>query len=145
MYETILVPTDGSTAARKAVRHALDLAARTGGSVRALSVVDTGGYASIEASGGAVSGRLRAAAETAVEWVATAARDAGVDVETAVREGSPPAEIVADAEAAGADLIVMGTHGRRGIDRYLLGSVTERVVRTAAVPVLTVRTADPPD
>ena len=145
MYETILVPTDGSTAARKAVRHALDLAARVGASIHALSVVDTGGYASIGASGGDVSERLREVAEEAVEWVATAARDAEVGVETVIREGSPPAEIVARAEAVGADLIVMGTHGRRGIDRYLLGSVTERVVRTAPVPVLTVRTADPPD
>jgi nucleotide-binding universal stress UspA family protein len=68
-----------------------------------------------------------------------------VPVETAVLEGSPSREIVRYAEAQDCDLVVMGTHGRGGIDRLLLGSVAERVVRASEVPVLTVRVGQAPD
>ncbi|TKX83377.1 universal stress protein, partial [Halorubrum sp. SS5] len=70
------------------------------------------------------------------------AADRDVDVETAVVEGSPSREIITHAEEAGCDLVVMGTHGRGGIDRLLLGSVAEKVVRGSSVPVLTVRIGD---
>jgi nucleotide-binding universal stress UspA family protein len=62
-----------------------------------------------------------------------------VDIETVLRQGAPHTTILEYADEADVDLIVMGTHGRSGIHRYLLGSVTERVVRTADAPVLTVR------
>jgi len=62
-----------------------------------------------------------------------------VPLETTTVEGSPAREIVDHAASIGADLVVMGTHGRSGVDRLLLGSVAERVVRSSPVPVLTVR------
>ena len=66
----------------------------------------------------------------------------GIAVKTALRQGAPWAEIGALAREAPCDLIIMGTHGRTGLKHALLGSVTEKVVRTAPCPVLTVRTDD---
>lgn len=71
-------------------------------------------------------------------WVETA-REAGLTVRTLVKTGAPHEVIVAAADELGADLIVLGTHGRGGINRALLGSVADRVVRLAACPVVTVR------
>jgi len=65
-----------------------------------------------------------------------------VSVVSEIISGSPHKQLIDYAERHGIDLIVMGTHGRTGLDRYLLGSVTERVVRTADMPVLTVRVTD---
>jgi nucleotide-binding universal stress UspA family protein len=69
--------------------------------------------------------------------------DAAVPIEYHVAEGEPAAEIVAMAEENGIDLIVVGTHGRRGLERVLMGSVAEQVVRKAPCPVLTVKTPFP--
>lgn len=66
------------------------------------------------------------------------ARRTHVPFSPRVRQGDPAVEILAEAEASAADMIVMGTHGRRGFEKWLLGSVTERVVRESPVPVLTV-------
>jgi len=75
--------------------------------------------------------------------VRTRAKAAGVEsIRGSVAGGSPYRQILASAEEHDIDLIVMGTHGRRGIDRYLLGSVAEKVVRTAEPPVLTVRSVE---
>lgn len=84
---------------------------------------------------------LREEGEAAIEAVADLARAEDVAVETSLYTGSPSREIVRYAEEQDCDLIVMGTHGRGGIDRLLLGSVAERVVRSSSVPVLTVRVA----
>ncbi|OYR43280.1 MULTISPECIES: universal stress protein [unclassified Halorubrum] len=141
LYDRILVPTDGSTEGERAVAHALDLAAVHDAAVHAVHVVDTASYAGMpmEASWEGVGELLRGDAEEAVAAVEELAEETVVDVETAVVEGSPSREIIRYAEGNGCDLVVMGTHGRGGIDRLLLGSVAEKVVRGAAVPVLTVR------
>lgn len=141
LYDRILVPTDGSSEGERAVAHALDVAAVHGASVLAVYVVDTARYAGMpmESSWEGVGELLRSDAREAVKRVAEAAAGTGVDVETAVIDGSPSREIIRSAERNGCDLIVMGTHGRGGIDRLLLGSVAEKVVRGASVPVLTVR------
>ena len=141
LYDRILVPTDGSTEGERAVAHALDLAAVHDAAVHAVHVVDTASYAGMpmEASWEGVGELLRGDAEEAVAAVEALAEETVVDVETAVVEGSPSREIIRYAEGNGCDLVVMGTHGRGGIDRLLLGSVAEKVVRGAAVPVLTVR------
>lgn len=141
LYDRILVPTDGSSEGERAVIHALDVAAVHGASVHALYVVDSAGYAGMpmESSWEGVSQLLRDDAHEAVERVEQIAATVSVPVETAVIEGSPSREITKYAEENDCDLIVMGTHGRGGIDRLLLGSVAEKVVRGASVPVLTVR------
>ncbi|WP_375137158.1 universal stress protein [Halostella litorea] len=141
MYDRILVPTDGSEGVERAIEHAVDLAAAHGASVHAVYVVNSASYGTIpmETSWEGIADVLRDEGESALERVRTLAENRGVAVETALLDGSPSKEIVRYAEAEGCDLVVMGTHGRGGIDRLLLGSVAERVVRSADVPVLTVR------
>ena len=141
LYDRILVPTDGSSKGKRAVEHALALAAVHDAEVHALYVVDTASYAGtgMEATWAGIDDLLREDADEAVEQVAALAEGTDVAVETSVVEGAPGREIVQHATDIGCDLIVMGTHGRGGIDRLLLGSVAERVVRRSPVPVLTVR------
>ncbi|MFB6164236.1 MAG: universal stress protein [Haloarculaceae archaeon] len=137
MFEEILVPTDGSEVAENAAESAIELARRFDATVHALCVIERGelpgefGY----------EDAFAAVAQTAVEDVAELAAAEGVAVETKVVESTEPAHraIVEYAGKAGADLIVMGTHGRTGLDRYVLGSVAARTLRRARIPVLTVR------
>jgi len=141
MYDRILVPTDGSGPATAATKHALTIADRFDATVHALYVVDTDGIAH-EAPGlglDALRGALRDEGEAATDAAAERAAERGVDATTAIAEGIAEDTIVAYADEEGIDLIVMGTHGRRGLDRYLVGSVTERVVRRTDVPTLVVR------
>lgn len=147
MYETILVPTDGSKGTDEAIANALDLARTCDATVHALSVIDVAELLELDYVGDrsdfeAAIEPLEVEAKRAVTQVRDRARERDVDVITVVREGPPYETIVAYVGEADIDLIVMGTHGRRGLPRYLLGSVTERVVRTAPVPVLTVRAAE---
>ncbi|RDI72700.1 universal stress protein [Halopelagius longus] len=141
MYERILVPTDGSKGSDRVVEHAVRLADVHGAAVHALYVVNSGSFAGLpmESSWEGLDEMLRADAAEAVGEVRRVATDAGVPVETNVIEGAPSREIVEYAEREGCDLVAMGTHGRGGIDRLLLGSVAEKVVRASNVPVLTVR------
>ncbi|KTG08716.1 stress response protein [Haloprofundus marisrubri] len=144
MYDRILVPTDGSEGVERAICHALDLAEAHGATIHAIYVVNTASYAGLpmESSWDGIDEMLRSDAEAALEDVRRLADERGVSVEAAVVDGSPSREIVSYAEREGCDLIVMGTHGRGGIDRLLLGSVAEKVVRGSNVPVLTVHVAD---
>lgn len=151
LYDRVLVPTDGSGETRRAIDHAISLAAIHEATIHAIYVLDTSRYASIsvETTWEGVSEMLRQEGESAVETVVDRAESEGVPVETVQRSGSPSREIVRYAEEESCDLIVMGTHGRGGLDRLLLGSVAERVVRSSSVPVLTVRVGeeiqDPPE
>jgi nucleotide-binding universal stress UspA family protein len=141
MYDRILVPTDGSAGTRRAIDHAIELAEAHDATLHGLYVVNTASYASfsMETAWEGIGDMLRDEGEAAVAAIRERAGAAGVPVETAVLEGSPSREIVRYAEEQDCDLVVMGTHGRGGIDRLLLGSVAERVVRASEVPVLTVR------
>jgi len=144
LYGRILVPTDGSAGTRRAVEHAVDLAAAHDATVHAVYVVDTASFASVsvDASWEGVSEMLTDEGEAALATVEDVGAGRGVAVETCLLSGSPSQEIVRYAEAEDCDLIVMGTHGRGGIDRLLLGSVAERVVRSSTIPVLTVRVGE---
>ncbi|RQG96481.1 universal stress protein [Natrarchaeobius chitinivorans] len=139
MYDCILVPTDGSSEVEHALEYAFDLAAAHDATIRAIYVVNAAGYGGLpmETAWEGISDALREEGRAAVERVEKIAPE-DVHVETAVLEGSPSRVIVEEATPGTCDLVVMGTHGRGGIDRLLLGSVTERVVRNAQVPVLTV-------
>jgi len=138
MYEDILVPTDGSAGASAALAEAIELAGEFDATVHSLYVVD---LASVGTEVGTVDlvESFEQMGENTTEAAATRVRDAGVEATKEVATGSPHREILEYADDNGIDLIVMGTHGRTGLERYLLGSVTEKVVRTAEVPVLTVR------
>jgi len=136
MYERILVPTDGSHLASRAASHAVELAAGFDATVHAIYVLDTG----LRALTRDADARLRAeqTGERATDGVVELARTHGLDAETAVLEGTPAQCILDYVEEHDVDLVVMGTHGRSGLDRYLLGSVTERVLRASPVPVVVV-------
>ncbi len=143
MFETVVIATDGSESVGRAIAVAADLAERFGATVHALSVVDIN---DIEAAPASVREDLRSAlTENAGEATETVETTIGGDIETAVREGRPAAEITDYAEAMDADVVAMGTRGRHGENRFLVGSVAERVVRTCPVPVLTVRQLDYPE
>ncbi|WP_273836651.1 universal stress protein [Halococcus sp. PRR34] len=139
MYDRILVPTDGSPGADRVVDHAAELAVIHDAELHAIYVVNTAGYAglpadtAIEGLGSMLNEQGEAALDRAAGWVDD------VPFERVLADGAPSSEIVEYAESEECDLIVMGTHGRGGINRLLLGSVAERVVRTSSVPVLTVR------
>ena len=140
----ILVPTDFSTAADIALGYAIDFAKRYEGSLELLHVVEdtylSHGYPDgyfAELPG--IHQKVRAESERQLGVLSARCRAAGVTATTQVVDGRPAREIVQIAEKMGADLIVMGTHGRSGIAHFLMGSVAEHVVRTAPCPVFTVR------
>jgi nucleotide-binding universal stress UspA family protein len=139
MYDAILVPTDGSPAAERAVDHALELASTFDATVHALYVVDAALYSSLEAGIDSVIEALEDDGEAAVEAVKSRCEAAGIGAETAVLVGTVHRSIRDYVDEHDIDLVVMGTHGRQGIERFILGSVTERTVRLSDVPVLTVR------
>jgi nucleotide-binding universal stress UspA family protein len=141
MYETLLVPTDGSDTVERTLPHALRLAADHDATVHAVSVVDQRVVrASSDDLRAEVGDDLERQAEAAVEAVADRATEAGLEVETAVREGTPDKEIVAYAGEVGVDVIVIGPHGktpRKKIEG--LGSVSDRVVADAPASVFLVK------
>lgn len=141
MYETILVPFDGSDEAEKGARHGVDLAAAVGATVHALYVVDLPGTPRtvyIRDDEEEVRERYHEYGVEVTDRVCEMATAAGVDCEQVIRTGSIHEEIVDYAEDQGVDLIVMGT-AFRGKVGALLGGLTEKVVRTSTVPVTTVR------
>jgi len=138
MYDRILLPTDGSGGTDPAVDQAIGLATETGAELHVLFVVEDVPYAP-EMTDERVGAQLRKIGEDAIESIRERADAAGVTLRAAIEDGVPHREILEYADRMDVDLVVMGTHSRSGLDKYLLGSVTERVVRTADVPVLTVR------
>lgn len=139
VYDVVLLATDGSTPSSCALDSAVTLAVEAGATLHVLSVVDSADldlFGSADAA--SVDDVLRSAAEAAVADATDRAEATGVDVVPAVRVGSPHREICAYADEADADVVVVGTHGRSGLSRALLGSVAARVIRTAPVPVLVV-------
>jgi nucleotide-binding universal stress UspA family protein len=149
MFDTIVIATDGSESVRRAVDVALDIAERFDATVHALYVIDEG---EVQSSPEQVREAMRTALDESGE-TALATVESATDrpVTTAVREGRPATAIREYATANDADMVAMGTRGRHGENRFLIGSVAERVVRTCPVPVLTVRhldshgSADPED
>ncbi|WIV66618.1 universal stress protein [Natrialbaceae archaeon AArc-T1-2] len=147
MYDTILVPTDGSTVAETAVEHAIDVADTYDADVHALYVIDV---SAIDVSiGGEQVQRIKDGqfdempeleqrATEALAAVTDRADERGLAVTETIATGRPHREITEYATENDADLIVMGSAGRSGVRRALLGSVAERTLRTATIPVLVV-------
>jgi nucleotide-binding universal stress UspA family protein len=146
MYRRILVPVDGSSTARRALDEAIALADLTGAAVRVLHVVDepllTAGLERLAPDPAAVLEMMERGGQAILAEATDTVRGAGIACEgtLATALGHRVAEvIVKEAQAWDAELIVLGTHGRRGVDRFLLGSDAERVLRLAPMPVLVVR------
>lgn len=145
MFDRILVPTDGSDPAQPAVDMALDLADTHDGTLHVLFIVDQ--PTAVSGTGEGFSGldnlldSLETEGHEVTETVADRGSERNIETTTAVRRGNPRDDILAYANDHDIDLIVMGTHGRTGVKRALLGSVTEDVVRHAEMPVLSVHQA----
>lgn len=167
MYETILYPTDGSEGADCALDHAKQLGEQFGATVHVLYVADPGfgetpmrlgrddegnwktGMIPRDQDDPSDTGMLKAEVDLTdileregkqfTEQVASDLEAAGIDAVSACNVGVAPKAIIEYAESNGADVIVMGTHGRSGLERRLIGSVTEKVVRESPVPVLSVQ------
>lgn len=149
MYQRILVPVDGSPTALKGLDEAVKLARLTGGVLRLLYVVDELMFVSniqeFSTYSADMARLLKDAGTDILRTSAERARAAGATVDTLLIEsvgGRVADVIVSHAAEWKADLIVLGTHGRRGLSRVALGSDAELVVRAATVPVLLVRGAD---
>jgi len=138
VYDDILLPTDGSDAADAAVDNALSLAERYDAALYVLYVADTTEYSTVTFEDDVVD-PLQREGESVVDEVVERADAEGVVAKGVVMQGGVFETIQNYVADEGIDAVVMGTHGRRGLGRALLGSVTERVVRTSDVPVLTVR------
>jgi nucleotide-binding universal stress UspA family protein len=149
MYGHILIPTDGSDFARKGVDEGLALAEKLGSSVTALMVTEpyplyaTSAHLVFAPADNEIEryeASQRAFAEAALEAVEKKAEKLGLNIETLHLSRELPSEaILKTAAERGCDLIVMASHGRRGISRLLLGSQTSQVLHDAKVPVLVVR------
>lgn len=139
MYDDILLPTDGSVGMETVIDHTFELAEIHDATIHGLYVVNTASLTDLpmESSWDGLNDALEKEGRVAIEDLERNATD--VDLKTEIIDGSPSKEIVQYAIDEDCDIIVMGTHGRSGVDRLLLGSVAERVVRSSTVPVLTIR------
>ena len=140
-YRNIVIATDGSENNKRAISHGIEIAKLSGATVHALYVVDTSAFSSIPMDAGweAIYEILRKEGGKAVFEVKELGEASGVEVREVLLEGHPSNEIINFAENNNADLIVMGTLGKTGLDRFLMGSVAEKVIRGSKVPVLVVR------
>jgi nucleotide-binding universal stress UspA family protein len=139
-YKRIMVATDGSKPARKAVETGIDIAKLSGAKIYAVYVVVPTTHSARDFGWEkAAMEHFRNEGKRATGFVEETAKAAGIKVESVLLEGHPADEIVKFAEQNDIEMIVMGTLGKTGLDRFLLGSVAENVVRHSKIPVLVVR------
>ena len=148
MYQRILVPIDGSVTAARGLAEAIKLGRLTGAQLRLIHIVDELSFALSASQGMTMTGdmldMLREAGAEILAQGAAGVRAAGLQVDTVLKDsfaGRVSDLVIAEAGAWPADLIVLGTHGRRGVGRLFLGSDAETIVRSAPVPVLLLRAA----
>lgn len=141
VYEKILIPYDGSKGSKTAARHALELAADQGAEVAGLKVISYVGevISPSDSLWDTIGEDLQTKAREILSGLESLAEEEGMSLDLEVREGSAEAEIVDFAEEWGADLIVMGRHGRGRVGKFLMGSTVSRVLQTAPCPVLVLR------
>lgn len=147
MFKNIVVATDGSKHSENASSIGLEIAKLTSGKVTTLYIADSGRYivpvdVSYNIADDVIKSVKRSVldeGEAALRRVEEKALEAGVPVESKLVEGNPADDIIKTAGELGADLIVMGSIGKTGIEKFLLGSVAEKVVRNSKIPVLVVR------
>ena len=147
MYQKILLPTDGSKFAEKAANHAIWIASKSGAEIIVLNVIETSSLVGLPAEDLIVRIKEmlkeegRRSLERISEMVTEEEKELKIEdikVNLKTEEGSPADAILKTVEKEDIDLVVMGTSGKHGLDRFLLGSVTEKVVRSAKCPVLAV-------
>ena len=136
-----LVPTDFTETSERALEWALDLAKRVGAAVTVMHAYEIpilGFPDGALIASPDIATKISEAARSGLDRTVARVKDRGVPVDAILRDGVAYEEVNAVAEAIQADLIIIGTHGRRGIARALLGSVAENVIRTATRPVVTI-------
>ena len=148
MYNKILLPTDGSEYANKAARHAIWIASLNGAELVVLNVIETSSLVGLPAEDLIVRIKemLKEEGRKSLEEISKLAEESKtkdechkeIKLNLVTEEGSPADIIVKKIKEENIDLVVMGTSGKHGLDRFLLGSVTENVVRSAPCPVLVV-------
>ncbi|MEW6554123.1 MAG: universal stress protein [Actinomycetota bacterium] len=150
MIDKVLLPTDGSDTAEKAIAFAAKLFANTPCKITLLSVVEEPVYSAFWSDGliapevlmpppEELREELDKRAEEMLAESARPLRDAGLEVMPRIRFGNPAAEVLQEEEEGGYDMIVMGSHGRGALGGFLMGSVSNRVTHHAKCPVLIVR------
>lgn len=141
-FKNILVPTDGSEYTKEAVRRAMELAKLAGGKVTALYVLDQTILTNMPMDTAVMNvyNTLEKEGKDAVDFVRDLGAQEGVEVELSIKEGTP-VKVILD-ESPNYDIIVMGTLGRTGMSKLLMGSVAERVVRASLCPVMVVRSPE---
>jgi nucleotide-binding universal stress UspA family protein len=143
LYHSILVPTDGSEYTKAATMHGLALAKLAGAEVTALFVIDDDVYMTktwgpmMPTAVPDLTNVLEDEGKRAVAYVRSEGEKMGVKVVTRIERGSPASKIIQDSGKF--DLIIMGSLGRSGVSKFLMGSVAEKVVRFAECPVLVVK------
>lgn len=141
----IMVATDGSETSRNAANVAVEIARISGGSITAVYVMDVSrlaqlpGYATFPGLKDQLLAMMQKEGREATQYVEEMARSATVPCIKVLAEGNPSAELLRISQESGMDLLIMGNVGKTGLDRFLLGSVAEKVVQQSAVPVLLVR------
>lgn len=147
-FKSILIPTDFSPCSEYAVRYAAALALGLGAEVHLAHVIDMGymAYAAMYGQTGVVDPDIASVEEACAESLekqAQALKGKGLDVTVHLEKGAPSDVLPKLAAAKGCDLIVVGTHGHSGFDRFLFGSTCERLVRRSSIPVLAVKQTGP--
>jgi nucleotide-binding universal stress UspA family protein len=152
-FKRILIATDGSENVKKAVIHAIELAKLYEAELHAVYVMDikadyarslytdrsSGGLKRTLRRDGLYTDLFRKEGETSTKYVEDMAKIEGLNIKKWILQGHPAEEILKLAEEQSIDLIVMGTLGRGGFEKFLLGSVADKVIRNSGIPVLTVR------
>ncbi len=150
-FRKILIAADGSEHVKKAIAHAIELAKLYGAELHAIYVIDLKTEYSrslrTDRSGGGLRRILnqglpdmyKKEGEAAIQYIEDSARKEGLSIQKWVMAGHPAEQILKLSEDQLFDLIVMGTLGRSGIEKFLVGSVAEKVIRNSRIPVLTVR------
>lgn len=142
MFEKIIIATDGSDPSYKAAEQGVEIARLSGGKVVAVYVVDVHrlaqmpGYAAIAGMKDRLLELMLQQGQEATENVENIARNAGVPCSKVILKGHPSDELLRYSRQSPADLLVMGSIGRSGLNRFLLGSVAEKVVQHTKVPVM---------
>ena len=144
MLDNIMIATDGSDASRHAANLGISLAEHSGGKVIAVYVVDMQrighlpGFATLHGLKESLLDSMLEEGEEAVEYIEKKSKDDGVSFEKAILKGNPSDELLRYSKELGTDILVIGSIGRRGLSKFLLGSVAEKVVRHSDVPVMVV-------
>ncbi|AXV37188.1 MAG: universal stress protein UspA [Methanobacterium sp. BRmetb2] len=148
MYKKILLPTDGSKYADKAAEHAIWIASKSGAEVIVLTVLETSSLAGLPAEDLIVKIKemLKEEGKRSLEKISDILSEEEshkefnkeVKITLKTKEGAPADEIINMIKEEDVDLVIMGTSGKHGLDRFLLGSVAEKVVRSSPCPVMVV-------